>query len=119
MIKISQLALVALVLSLYLVPFLVQARQPTHLQQLKEQIKAKILASPKLRSKLLNFSIKQIEGTQDAAKIAASRVGSSDLCPLCINLLDQTINQLVNIILNAGVIGGCGDLCNYLSGVCI
>jgi hypothetical protein len=37
-----------------------------------------------------------------------------DVCPLCVNLMGQTINQLLNIILNVGVIGSCSALCSYL-----
>ncbi|EFC47159.1 predicted protein [Naegleria gruberi] len=43
--------------------------------------------------------------------------GDYELCDMCIQLLDQTINQLLNIILNVGVIGSCGELCGYLKGV--
>lgn len=35
-------------------------------------------------------------------------------CSQCIQIGDQAINQLINIILNAGVIGGCGQLCSHL-----
>lgn len=38
-----------------------------------------------------------------------------NLCPTCVSLLSQTINQLLNIILNSTVIGGCSDLCGQLS----
>jgi|SaaInl4_150m_RNA_FD_contig_21_319677_length_850_multi_7_in_0_out_0_1 hypothetical protein len=37
-----------------------------------------------------------------------------DLCPTCVSFATQSIDQLLNIILNAGVIGGCADLCGYL-----
>jgi len=38
----------------------------------------------------------------------------SDLCPICVNFMDQALNALINIILNVGVIGSCGELCAYL-----
>jgi len=82
-------------------------------------MKSKILNTPHLRSKLLDFSIKQIQGSDIASQVAASRTGSADLCPLCVNLLDQTINQLANIIINAGVLGGCSDVCGYLEKVSV
>ncbi|XP_012942224.1 countin-1 [Aplysia californica] len=39
----------------------------------------------------------------------------ADLCPLCIQFTSQAINQLLNIILNAGVVGTCGTICNALA----
>jgi len=38
-----------------------------------------------------------------------------DLCKPCIEFAGQFINQLLNIILNAGVVGGCADLCGILA----
>eukprot|EP01087_Luapelamoeba_hula_P012746 TRINITY_DN358_c0_g1_i1.p1 TRINITY_DN358_c0_g1~~TRINITY_DN358_c0_g1_i1.p1 ORF type:complete len:257 (-),score=32.38 TRINITY_DN358_c0_g1_i1:65-790(-) len=35
-------------------------------------------------------------------------------CPTCVSFMDQSINQLLNIIANAGVLGGCEDLCSLL-----
>jgi len=35
-------------------------------------------------------------------------------CPTCVSFMEQSINQLLNIIANAGVIGGCADLCGLL-----
>eukprot|EP00761_Pharyngomonas_kirbyi_P011092 gb/GECH01011116.1/.p1 GENE.gb/GECH01011116.1/~~gb/GECH01011116.1/.p1 ORF type:complete len:238 (+),score=57.24 gb/GECH01011116.1/:1-714(+) len=37
-----------------------------------------------------------------------------DLCPLCVQFGDQALNNLINIILNVGVIGTCGKLCSKL-----
>ncbi|KAH3844335.1 hypothetical protein DPMN_086593 [Dreissena polymorpha] len=44
----------------------------------------------------------------------ASRVGL-DKCKMCIDFADQALNELLNIILQGGVIGGCADLCNALA----
>merc|ERR1712072_319695 len=33
------------------------------------------------------------------------------LCGVCNQFMSQSINQLINVILQAGVIGGCGELC--------
>ncbi|MCI3311102.1 saposin domain-containing protein, partial [Escherichia coli] len=38
-----------------------------------------------------------------------------DLCPLCVQFTGDTIDELINIILNAGVIGTCGELCELLA----
>ncbi|KAL5008602.1 hypothetical protein ScPMuIL_014183 [Solemya velum] len=43
----------------------------------------------------------------------AARVGV-DLCPGCIDFTGQAIDQLLNIILNGGVVGGCSELCGLL-----
>ncbi|KAK3597884.1 hypothetical protein CHS0354_029466 [Potamilus streckersoni] len=37
-----------------------------------------------------------------------------DLCPICIQFTDQTIDILLNIILNSGIIGSCEILCTAL-----
>lgn len=38
-----------------------------------------------------------------------------DLCPVCIQFAGEFINELLNIILNAGVVGSCTELCNLLA----
>ncbi|XP_059147777.1 countin-1-like [Physella acuta] len=38
-----------------------------------------------------------------------------DWCKTCIDFSGQAINELLNIILNMGVIGTCADLCNVLA----
>jgi len=38
-----------------------------------------------------------------------------DLCPTCINGAEETINVLLNIILDTGIIGTCGTLCTALA----
>jgi len=37
-----------------------------------------------------------------------------DLCPTCINVADESINILLNLILDTGIIGTCGTLCQAL-----
>lgn len=49
-----------------------------------------------------------------SAPLAQQNDVGLDLCGLCVNLADQTIQQLLNIILNIGVIGSCAKLCSYL-----
>jgi hypothetical protein len=50
----------------------------------------------------------------DAKEPKAKQVGI-DFCPICVQFADETIDDLLNIILNAGVVGGCGDLCAMLA----
>merc|ERR1719487_69892 len=50
----------------------------------------------------------------DMTPLNADMKPKADLCPLCVNIMDQTINQLLNIILNVGVLGSCNALCSYL-----
>jgi len=38
-----------------------------------------------------------------------------DLCPTCINVADESINILLNLILDTGIIGTCGTLCSALA----
>ena len=100
--KITQILLVAMILAIYVTPFCMAIRnhhQPTTFQQLKNEIRENILKDEQLTQKLLNFSVKQT-----GAKVTLPKAGFS-LCPMCIQLLDQTINQLLNVILNSGVIG--------------
>ncbi|KAI3387804.1 hypothetical protein SNEBB_009690 [Seison nebaliae] len=40
-----------------------------------------------------------------------------DLCPTCLNFMDESLNTLLNIILNSGVIGSCSALCGELAQV--
>jgi len=38
-----------------------------------------------------------------------------DVCPTCLNVADQSINILLNLILDTGIIGTCGTLCQALA----
>ena len=38
-----------------------------------------------------------------------------DVCPTCINVAEQSINILLNLILDSGIIGTCGTLCQALA----
>jgi hypothetical protein len=40
---------------------------------------------------------------------------SLDLCPTCINVAEESINILLNLILDTGIIGTCGTLCQALA----
>ncbi|KAK3774916.1 hypothetical protein RRG08_007273 [Elysia crispata] len=48
-------------------------------------------------------------------KVSRVNKVNADLCPLCIQFTGQAINQLLNIILNMGVVGTCGQLCQLLA----
>ncbi|KNC47332.1 countin-2 [Thecamonas trahens ATCC 50062] len=53
------------------------------------------------------------------ALVAASQAApvtkpEADLCPICLQLMNEALDQLVNIILNVGVVGSCGDVCGKL-----
>src|SRR5690606_20533225 len=39
----------------------------------------------------------------------------ADLCPMCVSFMDNTIEELIEIIANSGVLGSCGALCGQLS----
>jgi len=36
-------------------------------------------------------------------------------CKICVEFMDEAVDELLNIIANGGVIGGCSKLCSYLS----
>jgi len=38
-----------------------------------------------------------------------------DVCPTCLNVADESINILLNLILDTGIIGTCGTLCTALA----
>ena len=38
------------------------------------------------------------------------------MCDVCVSFVSQSLNELINIIINAGVVGGCADLCHLLPG---
>jgi len=44
-----------------------------------------------------------------------SHADAFTLCPTCVSFMGQTIDQLIEIIANLGVVGTCGKLCGYLS----
>ncbi|KAL9652994.1 hypothetical protein ABK040_015509 [Willaertia magna] len=100
---------------LFVAPFLLAASDNRkvfkNIQELKDDIKRRILNNPK-NKKYNKYFRTTITPLKQVNEVKAK--GGIDLCPTCISLLDQTINQLVNIILNAGVIGSCGKLCGYL-----
>merc|ERR1711862_622464 len=56
--------------------------------------------------KITMSPVERTDAVDDALKFS--------LCPTCVSFAGQAFNQLINIILNAGVIGGCGDLCGHL-----
>ncbi|KAN0037816.1 hypothetical protein ACTFIV_003171 [Dictyostelium citrinum] len=43
-------------------------------------------------------------------------VSSLDSCSICVDFIGNSLNDLLNIILNSGVIGTCGDLCSAVPG---
>ncbi|XP_045164937.2 countin-1-like [Mercenaria mercenaria] len=75
-----------------------------------------LLAHPLIGLKLpsLKTDLKVIKQDFIQPVVQAERVGL-DKCKTCIDFAGQALNQLLNIILQGGVIGGCADLCNALA----
>ena len=48
------------------------------------------------------------------SSIAAQKKVGLDMCPFCVQTIGQIINQLLNIIINVGIVGTCGELCGLL-----
>lgn len=66
-----------------------------------------LLAGPALASPLLEVKHSSIPSK------AHDKVGL-DLCPFCVQTMGQIINQLLNIIVQVGIVGTCGELCGLL-----
>jgi hypothetical protein len=47
-------------------------------------------------------------------KVEKTAMPTLDLCPTCVSFMGQAIDELLNIILNVGVLGSCSELCGYL-----
>lgn len=54
----------------------------------------------------------QVHGKPEVSLAAAP--GAGDLCPFCVNAMGQILNELIQIVLQGGVIGSCGELCSKL-----
>lgn len=54
------------------------------------------------------------EAAIDTTRSNSTGPNSSKLCPLCVQVMGQSISQLLNIILNGGVVGTCAKLCGKL-----
>jgi len=67
-----------------------------------------LLVAPYLAASLL------VKKTTFRVNDSQVQAGKADFCSVCVSVLGQIINELLNIILNIGVIGSCGELCHYL-----
>eukprot|EP00742_Colponemidia_sp_Colp-10_P000237 GILJ01000268.1.p1 GENE.GILJ01000268.1~~GILJ01000268.1.p1 ORF type:complete len:277 (+),score=33.99 GILJ01000268.1:54-833(+) len=47
--------------------------------------------------------------------LADNQASANGMCPLCVNVMQQGIQQLLNVILNGGVVKGCSTLCASLA----
>jgi hypothetical protein len=52
--------------------------------------------------------------TYNVHRVTRPTVGL-DLCPTCINVAEESINILLNLILDTGIIGSCQTLCQALA----
>jgi len=60
---------------------------------------------------ILSVEAKKFNIAQPNLKLKAPQL---DMCPECVDLMDNVINQLLNVILNGGVLGSCQALCSAL-----
>lgn len=61
-------------------------------------------------AKITNKSIMWLEpNTNNSPNLETSK---SDLCSPCVNFVGNGIQQIINVILKGGIIGGCNDLCS-------
>jgi len=56
----------------------------------------------------------EVKRSSHNIQLAPPKVGL-DLCPTCINVADESINILLNLILDTGIIGTCQTLCQALA----
>jgi hypothetical protein len=60
-------------------------------------------------AKVSNKSIMWLEPNAD--KSVNPLTLKSDLCTPCVNFVGNSINQILNVILKGGIVGGCNELC--------
>jgi len=83
-----------------------------------------LLMATTVYGSLVPMKVKPNYKTQEQTDLLKQlRTPEFDLCPTCFSLMSDAINDLLEYILNGGVLGTCGDLCGYLSnsieqGVC-
>jgi len=65
---------------------------------------------PAIFGGLVDVKVQKVSGPS----VQAAPKAPLDMCEFCVTFMDNAINQLLNILLNVGVIGSCGDLCNML-----
>merc|ERR1712199_148756 len=59
--------------------------------------------------------IAQVAPTSSLSAGGVLRVGKpGELCPMCVKFFDDSLDILLNVILNGGVLGSCSELCGYL-----
>ena len=46
--------------------------------------------------------------------MSMNKIGAGAWCPDCVESMSESLNELINIILNVGVLGSCSDLCGLL-----
>ncbi|KAK0060817.1 countin-1 [Biomphalaria pfeifferi] len=69
--------------------------------------------SMKLLATLLSAVVLTSAVTPNLRLHTNNNVGA-DFCKMCINFSGQAINELLNIILNMGVVGTCADICGLV-----
>lgn len=103
MVKIVALAMLAMCASPALGMRLVQPQQHKH--ELSKDVSTHHMQPMKIELAGVSASV---------APLATVTVGAGALCNLCIQMAVAGINALLNIILNSGVVGSCGELCGQL-----
>lgn len=73
------------------------------------QSTALVLFREKPNQKVVHSFQQKIEYIDPQNKVGA------DLCPTCISFTGEAINELLDLILQGGVVGTCGALCNALA----
>ncbi|XP_041354573.1 countin-3-like [Gigantopelta aegis] len=76
-------------------------------------ILATVVAVNAIPPALFNIRPRIMTQTSFISKIT-NKVNAVDTCKICVDVSGQIINQVLNIILNVGVIGSCSKLCTMV-----
>eukprot|EP01112_Ceratiomyxa_fruticulosa_P018331 TRINITY_DN583_c0_g1_i1.p1 TRINITY_DN583_c0_g1~~TRINITY_DN583_c0_g1_i1.p1 ORF type:complete len:267 (+),score=65.91 TRINITY_DN583_c0_g1_i1:108-803(+) len=60
------------------------------------------------------FLLALVASTLAAPLTPHTTLKADDKCEICVGLFNDALQDLINIILNGGVVGGCADLCGKL-----
>jgi len=63
----------------------------------------------------LTSALPSVQRHVRAGQLTKVNRSDMDLCPLCVQFTGEALNTLLNLILNGGVVGGCGTLCQALA----
>jgi len=73
-----------------------------------------LFIAPAVAILLKKTAVRVGEKYEKAAESSKIGAGKISFCDVCVQIMGEIINELLNIILNIGVLGSCEELCGYL-----